>query len=102
MAVLSGFLAFDTANQPLHYSESLVGEALLKLQKQGLSREKLFLQTKFTPFHSQDHRIPYDPSADISNQVGTSFQSSLNQLHTDYLDSYLLHGPYSSSALPTS
>ncbi len=91
----SGFMAIDTANQPRHYSESLVGEALLKLKEQGVSRDRLFLQTKFTSPGGQDQRIPYDPQADIATQVETSFQSSLNHLHTDYVDSYLLHGPYS-------
>lgn len=99
MAILSGFTAIDTANQPLHYSESLVGTALLKLQNQGIYREKLFLQTKFTPPHSQDQRIPYDPRTKIEEQVEASFQSSLNHLKTSYLDSYLLHGPYSRISL---
>ncbi len=99
MAVLSGFKAIDTANQPRHYSESLVGEALLKLKARDISREMLFLQTKFTSPGGQDQRIPYDPQADIATQVETSFQSSLNHLHTDYLDSYLLHGPYSRAGL---
>lgn len=98
-AVLSGFTAIDTANQPRHYSEPLVGEALLKLKEQGIARERLFLQTKFTSPGGQDQRIPYDPQADIATQVETSFQSSLNHLHTDYVDSYLLHGPYSREGL---
>lgn len=98
-AVLTGFAAIDTANQPRHYSESLVGEALLKLKEQGITRETLFLQTKFTSPGGQDQRIPYDPQANIATQVETSFQSSLNHLHTDYVDSYLLHGPYSSVGL---
>jgi len=55
----------------------------------------LFLQTKFTPTSGQDHRTPYDPSADLTTQVKQSFESSLAHLHTDYLDSYVLHGPYS-------
>ena len=98
-AVVTGFTAIDTANQARHYSESLVGEALLKLKAQGIARDSLFLQTKFTSPDSQDHRIPYDPRADIATQVVTSFQSSLNHLHTDYVDSYLLHGPYSRNGL---
>jgi diketogulonate reductase-like aldo/keto reductase len=98
-AILAGFTAIDTANQPRHYSESLVGEALLKLKEQGIPRENLFLQTKFTSPNGQDHRIPYDPKADIATQVESSFQSSLKHLRTDYLDSYLLHGPYSGGGL---
>ncbi|HEY7533298.1 MAG TPA: aldo/keto reductase, partial [Nitrospiraceae bacterium] len=93
-AVEAGFRAIDTANQLIHYQEALVGEALLALAKQGISRDQLFLQTKFTPVNGQDHRTPYDASADLTTQVRQSFQSSLNHLHTEYVDSYVLHGPY--------
>lgn len=99
LAVLSGFLAIDTANQPKHYQEPLVGQALLELSRDGAGREKIFLQTKFTPVDGQDERIPYDPSGSVAQQVEQSFQSSLEHLHTDYIDSYLLHGPYSYPAL---
>ena len=95
LAVDSGFAAIDTANQLIHYQEALVGEALLALAKKGVKRESLFLQTKFTSVSGQDHRTPYDQSADLPTQVGQSFESSLQHLHTDYLDSYVLHGPSS-------
>jgi diketogulonate reductase-like aldo/keto reductase len=95
LAVTSGFTAIDTANQLIHYREALVGEALLALDKQGVKRDALFLQTKFTPVNGQDHRTPYDASADLTTQVQQSFDSSLTHLHTDYVDSYVLHGPYS-------
>lgn len=94
VAVASGFKAIDTANQLIHYQEALVGEALQTLAKQGITRESLFLQTKFTPANGQDHRTPYDPSADFTTQVRQSFESSLTHLHTDHIDSYVLHGPY--------
>jgi diketogulonate reductase-like aldo/keto reductase len=93
-AVKAGFRAIDTANQPKHYSEPLVGEALLQLKKKGIDRKDLFLQTKFTPIDGQGTEIPYDPDADYATQVEQSFQSSLEHLQTDFLDSYLLHGPY--------
>jgi diketogulonate reductase-like aldo/keto reductase len=99
LAVESGFKAIDTANQLVHYEEALVGEALQALAKKGITRDSLFLQTKFTPANGQDHRTPYDPSADLTNQVGQSFDSSLAHLHTDHLDSYVLHGPYSRRGL---
>ncbi|HYM38217.1 MAG TPA: aldo/keto reductase [Nitrospiraceae bacterium] len=94
-AVAAGFTAIDTANQLIHYQEALVGDALQALAKQGIARESLFLQTKFTPVNGQDHRTPYDVKADLTTQVKQSFDSSLSHLHTDYLDSYVLHGPYS-------
>jgi diketogulonate reductase-like aldo/keto reductase len=94
-AVKAGFRAIDTANQPKHYSESLVGEALAALAREGIARDSLWLQTKFTPLDGQDERVPYDPTADLTRQVKQSFESSLKHLGTDRLDSYLLHGPYS-------
>ncbi len=99
LAVSSGFRAIDTANQLIHYQEALVGEALVALDNRGIKRETLFLQTKFTSIGGQDHRTPYDASADIATQVGQSFESSLKHLHTDYVDSYVLHGPYSRAGL---
>ena len=99
LAVAAGFTAIDTANQLIHYQEALVGEALLALARQGVMRDRLFLQTKFTPTNGQDHRTPYDASANLATQVAQSFESSLSHLHTDYLDSYVLHGPYQRQGL---
>jgi len=99
LAVDSGFRGIDTANQLIHYDEARVGEALLALRKKGVGREALFLQTKFTSADGQDHRTPYDRSADLTTQVKQSFESSLVHLHTDHLDSYVLHGPYSRRGL---
>jgi len=95
LAVASGFKAIDTANQPIHYDEARVGEALQAVEKKGIKRETLFLQTKFTPASGQNHRIPYDVSADLATQVRQSFDNSLSHLRTAYVDSYVLHGPYS-------
>lgn len=98
-AVEAGFTAIDTANQLIHYEEARVGEALQHLSKNGVTRDKLFLQTKFTPVNGQDHRTPYDVNASITTQVQQSFASSLSHLQTDYLDSYVLHGPYARRGL---
>ena len=93
-AVKAGFTAIDTANQLIHYDEARVGEALVRLAQDGVGRGGLFLQTKFTPVNGQDHRTPYDVTAGLTTQVRQSFDSSLAHLHTDYLDSYVLHGLY--------
>lgn len=98
-ALSAGFNAIDTANQPRHYQEHLVGEVLQSIFNGGSKRETLFLQTKFTPVDGHDQRIPYDRKAGLTAQVEQSFASSLEHLHTDYVDSYLLHGPYSSYGL---
>ena len=99
LAIESGFKAIDTANQLIHYQEALVGEALQALDKKGVKRNTLFLQTKFTSVGGQDHRTPYDPSADLTTQVKQSFASSLAHLVTAYLDSYVLHAPFSRRGL---
>jgi len=98
-AVNAGFKAIDTANQAKHYHEAGVGDALENLRKRGVERSSLFLQTKFTPVGGQDHRLPYDPRADLATQVRQSFESSLEHLRTDRIDSYVLHGPYARRGL---
>ncbi len=95
LAVDAGFKAIDTANQLIHYNEALVGDALLSLQKKGVQRKDLFLQTKFTSVDGQGGQQPYDARADLTTQVKQSVDSSLKHLHTDWIDSYVLHGPYS-------
>jgi diketogulonate reductase-like aldo/keto reductase len=94
LALRCGFRGIDTANQRKHYFEEGVGNGVMACVDEGVcSREALFLQTKFTFQRGQDERLPYDPRADLTTQVQQSFQSSLTHLHTDYLDSYVLHGP---------
>ena len=95
-AIKVGYRAIDTANQRKHYYEEGVGKAIVN---SGIPREQLFLQTKFTYATGQDRRLPYDRHADIRTQVQQSFQSSLEHLSTNYLDSYLLHGPSTSVGL---
>ena len=99
LALETGFRGIDTANQRRHYFEAGVGKALARAYRQGrVRREDLFLQTKFTYLPGQDHRLPYDPAAEPSTQVAQSMASSLEHLGTDYVDSYVLHGPSSGYA----
>ena len=96
LALRTGFRGIDTANQRRHYFEAGVGQGLAAAYRAGIvTREQLFLQTKFTYRHGQDHRLPYDPAADRSTQVAQSMASSLEHLGTDHVDSYVLHGPAS-------
>ncbi len=92
-ALTAGFRGIDTANQRKHYNEAAVGEALRVAFAGGMQRDALFVQTKFTHRDGQDHRLPYDASASIGVQVRQSFESSLEHLHVDVIDSYVLHGP---------
>jgi diketogulonate reductase-like aldo/keto reductase len=96
LALRVGFRGIDTANQRRHYFEVGVGEGLAAAFRAGVvTRDDLFLQTKFTYQPGQDHRLPYDPEASLSVQVAQSMASSLEHLGTDYVDSYVLHGPSS-------
>ena len=88
------FHGLDTAGQPKHYDEEGVGMGMAEALKSGLSRQDIFLQSKFTPLDGQDpQRLPYEPTASLSEQVVQSFTHSLRNLQTDYLDSLVLHSP---------
>ncbi|CAN0387848.1 unnamed protein product, partial [Phaeothamnion confervicola] len=96
LAIQNGFRAIDTANQRKHYFEEAVGDGIAQAISEGLvTRDELFLQTKFTHLGGQDHRVPYEPAADPGEQVEQSLASSLQHLQVEHLDSYVLHGPSS-------
>ncbi|EOA88100.1 uncharacterized protein SETTUDRAFT_108102 [Exserohilum turcica Et28A] len=101
-ALAVGFRSVDTAAQPRHYQEALVGEALREAYTQGLlTRDELYLQTKYTTPAGQDlNNMPYDPNVPLDTQIHTSVASSLQNLRheTDspdqtFLDCLLLHSP---------
>lgn len=94
LALEKGFRGIDTACQPKHYEEALVGEGLKRFYQTGGKREDLFIQTKFTPLSGQDpQRLPYDAKATLEEQIIASCNVSKHNLCTDYLDSLLLHSP---------
>jgi diketogulonate reductase-like aldo/keto reductase len=93
-AIQSGFRGIDTACQPKHYNEPRVGTALHRLKDQGIKREDLFLQTKFTPLSGQDlKQLPYDKNSPVEEQIAQSFETSIKNLQTEYVDSLILHSP---------
>lgn len=99
-ALQAGFRGIDTANQRKHYFEVAVGEAVQAAVTAGrVTRAELFLQSKFTFKDGQDERLPYDPKAPVAQQVQQSFASTLEHFATDYLDSFVLHGPSSREGL---
>ena len=96
LALRMGFRGIDTANQRRHYFEAGVGQGLAAAYRAGVvTRDDLFLQTKFTYQPGHDHHLPYDPAAPLSTQVARSMASSLDHLATDHVESYVLHGPSS-------
>lgn len=93
-AIRAGFRGIDTACQPKHYHEPGVGAALAACLREGMRREELYLQTKFTSVSGQDpKRIPYDANATLPEQVAQSFAASLRNLQTSYVDALVLHSP---------
>jgi diketogulonate reductase-like aldo/keto reductase len=93
-ALRAGFRGIDTACQPKHYHEPGVGAALAAYLREGLTREDLYVQTKFTALSGQDpRRLPYDVDAPLRDQVAQSFTVSLRNLQTNYLDALVLHSP---------
>ena len=95
LAITSGFKAIDTACQPKHYREDLVGVALTSAFEKGIKRDELFIQTKFTPISGQDvNNMPYLSSDDILTQLEKSFYTSKKNLNINFIDSYLIHSPF--------
>ena len=100
-ALQAGFLAIDTAAQPKHYQEHLVGNGVRSfLSTCDLTRQDLYLQTKYTSIDGQLlNNLPYDPSTSITEQVKASVASSLHNLrHSEnaeesYIDCLVLHNP---------
>ena len=93
-ALKQGFKGIDTACQPKHYREDLVGLGLQKAYEIGINREDIFLQTKFTPIDGQDQtNMPYLESDEIEVQVEKSFETSKKNLKTDFINAYILHSP---------
>ena len=81
-ALEKGFKGIDTACQPKHYQEHLVGDGLERAFDSGIVREDIFLQTKFTSLPGQDpNRIPYDPQAPTEEQIRQSLNVSLKNLN---------------------
>lgn len=104
-ALLCGFRGIDTAAQPKHYQEDLVGAGVRDALHIGnIRREDVYIQTKYTSISGQDPRkMPYDPRGSITDQVNASVASSLHNLrHTDgsqaYLDCLVLHSPFATTS----
>lgn len=95
LAIKAGYRAFDTAGQPRSYNEKGVGDALVNMySKRIISREEIFLQSKFTPSQYQfPADAPYGKKIPFPDKVFQSVENSLSLLQTSYLDLYLLHYP---------
>ncbi|WVQ81533.1 hypothetical protein IAT38_003657 [Cryptococcus sp. DSM 104549] len=78
------------------HREDLVGKAIASLlAERVVTREELYLQTKFTSIagHDPAQPLPYAPQATMSERVRQSFAKSLENLGVEYVDSVVLHAP---------
>ena len=104
-AILAGFRGVDTAAQPKHYQEDLVGRGIQDAMREAtLKRQDVYIQTKFSSVLGQDPtKMPYNAKSSITEQVNASIASSLKNLGVagdgeDYIDCLVLHSPYPSQA----
>ncbi|KAJ5398400.1 hypothetical protein N7465_008889 [Penicillium sp. CMV-2018d] len=108
-AIKAGFRAVDTAAQPRHYQEHLVGDGIRRAIADGIvGRADLYVQTKYSPISAQDlANMPYDPSLTVTDQVHASIKSSLHNLRAkvdpdsvdeSYIDTVIIHSPLSTLA----
>lgn len=81
-ATQNGISNIDTASA-YGTAEDVVGEFL---NKKTISRDKLFVVSKFTP-NMLDNVEPKDYKKVINEHLN----KTLSRLHTDYLDSYMFH-----------
>ncbi|KAF7549432.1 hypothetical protein G7Z17_g6384 [Cylindrodendrum hubeiense] len=97
-ALKNGFRGIDTAAQPKHYNEKGVAQGIQQAIGDGIvTRESLFIQTKFSPPSAQGPNPPYDMDAPLVDKVHQSVRSSLEYFTTQgqepYLDSVVMHSP---------
>ncbi|MCJ1264283.1 hypothetical protein MMC22_004154 [Lobaria immixta] len=106
-ALRAGFKGVDTAAQPQHYREELVGAGVRKaLEENTIKRADIHIQTKYTPPSGQDpQNLPYSLTDPLETQIRTSVASSLKNLDTPpstYIDTLILHSPLPSLSLTVS
>jgi len=92
-AINEGFRHIVTQGHHQNHDEAGVG---VGWKASGVDRKELFLQTCFVPFGSKKdfRRDPLDPETlpdAIEDQVLLSFDISLKNLQTDYVDALIFH-----------
>ena len=93
-AVAAGFTAIDTANQLIHYQEAWWARRCSSWRSKARRVTASFCKPSLHRPTAKTIAPPMMRHADLTTQVKQSFDSSLTHLHTDYVDSYVLHGPY--------
>lgn len=101
-ALKIGYRLIDTSDD--YRGESGIGMAVKELSDIGLKREDIFLQTKITDNDSYDDEplaglffnkySKFMKRHSVEEVVREKVQDSLFEMHTDYIDSLLIHQPY--------
>lgn len=102
-AVKAGYRLFDTADD--YHGESGIGMAIEEMKKEGLCRrEDLFIQTKISDNNACANEplkgVYFNPNSKFMQQhtaeevVREKVAISLREMHTDYIDSLLIHYPF--------
>lgn len=101
-ALSVGYRLFDTSDD--YRGESGIGQAIDDLRGTDLTREDIFLQTKISDCNAHDddpligvffnpyHRFMGQYS--VADIIWDKIETSLRRMHTDYLDSVLIHYPF--------
>lgn len=102
IAVSIGYRIFDTADD--YRGESGIGLAMSELEKDGVSREELFIQTKISDNNAHDNeplkgvyfnsRSLFMKRHTVEELVREKVATSLRELKTTYIDSLLIHYPF--------
>lgn len=101
-AVKVGYRLFDTADD--YRGEPGIGMAVKELENEGVKREELFLQTKISDNNAHEDEplkgIYFNPTSEfmhrhsVAELVREKVSTSLRDMHTDYIDSLLIHYPF--------
>lgn len=101
-AVKVGYRLFDTADD--YRGELGIGMAVRELNKEGINREELFLQTKISDNNAHEDEplkgIYFNPTSEfmqrhtVAELVREKVATSLRDMKTDYIDSLLIHYPF--------
>lgn len=87
-AIRAGYRHVDTAE--VYRNEESVGTALrASFNREGLTREQIFVTTKLWPGNPAHRQTPKTTSSTIE-----SLDSSLTRLCLDFVDLYLIHAPF--------
>lgn len=102
VALKLGYRLIDTADD--YRGESGIGMVVKEIETCGLKREDLFLQTKISSDASHDDEpfkgIYFTPNSKfmqrhtVDELVREKVAKSLREMHTDYIDSLLIHLAY--------